>query len=425
MTARTVFGYTSRLPSSVAQQRIEGASMRMLGAIVGVLALTASASAQDVPKPRGIVGEGVPAFTVRPGYKVTLVAKDLDECRFLAFDDAGTLYVSQPKAGAIVALRDTDSNGDYDYVAPYVDGKPRVQAMQFKDGWLWFATSGGVFKGRDKDNDGAADDVETVIAEGQLPSGGGHWFRSLLVTDDGFYTSIGDASNASDQSDTDRQKIWHFDLKGGNKKLIATGVRNTEELQFRPGTTELWGSDHGSDNIGANLKETKDKAPVTDLNPPEEFNLYVEGGFYGHPFVAGRRHVRPEFASREDILELASKTVIPEWTLGAHWAVNGWTFLTRDAFPAHKGDAVMAAHGSWNSTAKVGYRVERILFDSWTGKPHGSHMLVGCLSPDGKEVLGRPCDVVEAPDGSLLFSCDMTKRVYRLSHEKIDENKGH
>src|SRR5215212_6569536 len=131
------------------------------------------ALAQEAPKPKGLVGEGVPAFTVRPGYRVTLAAKDLDEARFLAFDDKGTLYVSQPKAGAILALRDTDADGSFEYVAPYLDGKPKVQAMQFKDGWLWFATSGGVFRSRDKDNDGVADDVETVIAEGKLPKNGG------------------------------------------------------------------------------------------------------------------------------------------------------------------------------------------------------------------------------------------------------------
>src|SRR3954471_5806679 len=100
-----------------------------------------SPAQQDAPKAQGVVGEGVPAFTVRPGYKVTLVAKDLGEARFLAFDESGTLYVSQPKDGTILSLKDTDSDGTYEEVAPFVTDKPKVQAMQFKDGWLWFATS--------------------------------------------------------------------------------------------------------------------------------------------------------------------------------------------------------------------------------------------------------------------------------------------
>src|SRR3954463_13971755 len=106
--------------------------MRKLWLPVIFLSQIGFALADDVPRAQGILGEGVPPFTVRPGYRVTLVAKDLGEARFITFDDAGTLYVSQPKAGAILALRDTDSNGSYEYVAPYAEKKPFVQAMQFK-----------------------------------------------------------------------------------------------------------------------------------------------------------------------------------------------------------------------------------------------------------------------------------------------------
>src|SRR5688500_12976931 len=175
--------------------------------LVACLLAAGPVSADDPPRPQGVVGDDVPAFTVRPGYRVTLVAKDLGEARFLAFDDAGTLYVSQPKAGSILALRDTDSNGSYEYAAPFVDGHPKVQAMQFHGGWLWFATSKGVFKARDKDNDGASDETETIIPEGTLPGGGGHWFRSLLVADNAFYTSVGDSGNITDETSNDRQKL--------------------------------------------------------------------------------------------------------------------------------------------------------------------------------------------------------------------------
>lgn len=401
--------------------------MRRLTPLI-VLGLTLPCFAQntaDAPRPQGVLGDGVPKFTVRPGYRVSLVAKDLKEARFLTFDDAGTLYVSQPSAGSILALRDTDEDGSFEYVAPYLADKPKVQAMQFKGGWLWFATSRGIFRAQDTDNDGVADEVVDVIPQGELPGDTGHWFRSLLVTDDAIYTSVGDTANISDETDTERQKIWRFDHKGGSKTLFATGVRNAEELQLRPGTDEIWGVEHGSDEFGAHLGESKELLPVTSLYPPEEVNRYVEGGFYGHPFIVGHGLPRHEFSKRKDILQLAAKAEPPEFALGAHWAPNGWTFLTKDAMPGHKGDAFIACHGSWNSQRKVGYRVERLLFDAWTGKPYGSQMIVGCLAPDGQEVLGRPCDVAESPDGALFFTCDLTQRVYRLSHEKIDENQGH
>jgi glucose/arabinose dehydrogenase len=148
--------------------------------------------------------------------------------------------------------------------------------------------------------------------------------------------------------------------------------------------------------------------------PPCEFNNYREGEFYGHPFVVGNRIPRIEFHNREDILELVAKTTPPAWSLGAHWAPNGWTFLSRGTFPGHQGDAFIACHGSWNSSTPVGYRVERVMFDRVTGKPFGSQMIVSTLS-SSNQVLDRPVDCVEAPDGTILFSSNHSKRIFRIS----------
>ncbi len=370
--------------------------------------------------PMGEIGPGVPAFTVRQGYRVMLASDKLAEARFLCLDDKGTLYVSQPDHGSIVALREPDANGVYHKVTTYIKDKPKIHGMSFHDGWLWFSQSTSIGKARGMNEDGSAEEVVTVIPAGKLPGLGGHWWRSILVDSDGFYTSIGDASNLSDQTSTERQKIWHFDLEGNNKKLFCTGIRNTEKLLYRPGTKELWGCDHGSDNFGGKFGERAGQVqPITNLNPGEEFNHYVEGGFYGHPFIVGNNMPRPEFADRPDIIELAAKATPPEWLFHAHWAPNGWCWITKDYFPGHKGDAVMAFHGSWNSTIKVGYRLERLLFDSMTDKPYGSLMLVGTLTAEGKSNLARPVDVTEAPDGSLLFSADDTRQIYRLSKATV------
>jgi glucose/arabinose dehydrogenase len=362
-------------------------------------------------------GPNVPDFWIRPGYRVTLAADKLPEARFMEFDDKGTLYLSQPGAGSITTLIDKDKDGTYEILGKFITNKKTAHGMCWHDGWLYFTQSGAIHKARDTNGDGVADEVQTIIPEDSLPRGGGHWWRSILVTDDAMYTSIGDSTNLTDESASapERQKIWKFDLKGENKKLFATGVRNTEKLRIRPGTKEIYGCDHGSDNFGLALGEKKGYQPLTDSMPPCEFNHYVEGGFYGHPFVVGNKVPRPEFEKKEDILELVAKTISPEWCFGAHWAPNGWTFISRDYFPGHKGDTFCALHGSWNSTVKVGYRVERIIFDNVTNKPCGSQMIVGALSDDSKTVLARPCDCVEAPDGTILFTCDQTRKIFRIS----------
>src|SRR5207253_10180844 len=127
----------------------------------------------------------------------------------------------------------------------------------------------------------------------------------------------------------------------------------------------------------------------------------------------GPRIPRPEFSKRPDLIELANKTIPPEWCIHAHWAVLGFTFLEKDYFPGHKGDCIFAAHGSWNSIHPVGAVVQRVMFDNVTGKPYGSQTIVDCQGPDRR--YARPVDLAEAPDGTILFSSDEPPALYRIS----------
>jgi glucose/arabinose dehydrogenase len=397
----------------------------ILAAILLVASATTFAvdpSQMPPPKsPAGEVGPGVPAFRVRPGYRVTLAAKGIGQCRFLLLAPDGTLYISQPANGSITALRDPDASGLYQHSVKFISDPRaygRVEAMDVHSGELWFSTPGNVFHTKALDGKlEKAGEVTTVFEDGDLPTGGSHWYRSLLVTDDGFYTSLGDDQNIGDETKNDREKIWRYSLDGKEKKLFASGIRNTEKLRLRPGTKEIWGTDNGSDNFGGKLGEGKDNQPITDVFPPEEFNHYVEGGFYGHPFLIGPRVPRLEYQDRPDILELAAKTTIPEYSSPAHWAGLGWTFVTSNKLTGHAGDAIIAYHGSWNSTIKVGYRVQHILFDEWTGHPIGGEPIVSCLNDNGTAPLARPVDLAESPDGSVLFSSDDPRPgfVYRIT----------
>lgn len=371
------------------------------------------------------LGPTVPAFRVRPGYRVTRAVADkaLKNARFLQFSQDGkTLFVSNREDGWIYALRDPDDQGVYQTITTFVKGKRSVQGMDVHgDGWLYFsqAAEGSVSRARDTTGDGVADEVENIIPPKTLPTGGGHPFEGLLVTDKEIYITASDPTNMTEALDSPRKTIYVFDADGQNKRVFCTGIRNTEKLRFRPGTTDIYGFDHGSDNFGLSYGEqTLKNQPITDLNPPEEFNKLVQDGFYGHPFIMGNGVPRPEFSKRADIIELANKTIQPEWLVHAHWAVLGFTFIEKDYFGAgHKGDVIFASHGSWDSLKPVGAVVERLMFDPVTGKPCGSQTIVDCQGP-GVRRFARPVDCVEAPDGTIIFSSDEPDAVYRISKSK-------
>lgn len=363
------------------------------------------------------VKQADPNIYVRRGYKLDIVLDDQKAARFMEFDDKGRLFLSIPTKGLIKNCTDADGDGYYETVVTYVENHPRLQAMFWHKGWLWFAETGRIFKSRDTDGDGKCDEKIEVVKKGEIPSDGGHWWRPIVIVKERIYTAIGCSGNITDETDTERLKIWSFNLEGGDKQLYCGGLRNTEKLVNRPGTDEIWGMDHGSDDFGGVMERKEDQGqPITDRNPPCEMNKYVKGGFYGHPYITGNRVPRYEYMDRPDIVSWAKKTIPPEWPTGAHWAPNAMCFYNGNQFPRSLyGDAFVAFHGSWNRSDRAGYQVARVLFES--GKPYGELTYVKFLD-DAGEIYGRPVDVVVAPDGSLLISDDWGGKVYRLRYGK-------
>ncbi len=404
-------------PQSVFEQDLHGVDAVLLGTV-----------ADDIP-------EGV---LVRKGYHLTVATDEIDEARFMQIGDEGVLYVSQPRQNRIVSLKDADDDGTYETQAVFVDEPgSNPHSMDFNDGWLYFTASepGYLKRARDTNGDGKADETQTLIAPGRangIPSGGGHPFRGVLVDTDNdrILITVSDPSNMTRELESDRKTLYAFAFTGdstaGERSVFATGIRNTEKIRHRIArdgteTQEVWGADHGSDNLGSRYGEERGGEggqPITDLNPPDELNHLEEGKFYGHPYLMADRTPRPEYLDRDDLIELAAKTEPAAWSFGAHTACNGFTFADQsvaDTFgPEFVGDLFQAQHGSWNSSVPVGYSVNRVLFDEATGRPYGELKIVDAHPGEDRPLL-RPVDLVIAPDGTLLFSCDMTHRIYRLS----------
>lgn len=388
-------------------------SPRFAAAVAALLLALASTPVRAAEVPAGV--------WVRPGFQLSVAVDGVKTPRFLAFGPDGTLYVSVPKEGRIVACRDKDGDGVYETQTAFVSGKEPntvLQGVQWHDGWLWFAQLNAISKARDTNGDGKADEVVQVLGAEQLPTGarGGHMWRALLIHKGRIYTHVGNQTNATNEpiEASERKKIWSFALDGSDKKLFASGIRNTERLVVRPGSDELWGVDHDIDNMAAKLEgDKKFGQPITDHNPPAEMNRYVEGGFYGHPWIVGRNQPNLAFLEESKLMEYAQRAIVPEWLMPAHCSANSMMFYAGDKIPEAKGDAFVAQKGGWNAAAKVGYALSRVRFED--GHPYGEQKMVNFLK-NGTEVLGRPADCIEAPDGSILFSDDFGHKVYRLRY---------
>ncbi len=151
-----------------------------------------------------------PAIQVRSGFELTVAVDGLERARFMELDEQGTLYVSQPHLGSVQACRDRDGDGVFETITPFIQGHRTVHGLEWHEGWLWFSETGAIFKARDTDGDGQADEEVVVIPTGQLPSGGGHWWRALMIHQGRLYTSIGCSGNITEEAKSERMKIWSY-----------------------------------------------------------------------------------------------------------------------------------------------------------------------------------------------------------------------
>ena len=106
-------------------------------------------------------------------------------------------------------------------------------------------------------------------------------------------------------------------------------------------------------------------------------------------------------------------------------AAIGFTFYTGDMFPAsYKNAAIIAQHGSWNRSTPSGYRVMAARIDG--RRIIGYDALVEGFIPAGapggrgatQAAQGRPSDVLQLSDGSILISDDRGGRLIRVSYRR-------
>lgn len=334
-----------------------------------------------------------------PGFAIELFAGDLGYPRFLALDPRGTLLVSVPRAGRVIALPDDNRDGRADGVVPVVEALELPHGLAFLDGQLHVAETGRVVR---FDYDPATRRVRgspTVVVP-NLPARGSHWTRTITIGPDRrLYVSVGSSCNSCEERDRRRAAIYRYDADGRGGAPFATGLRNAVGIAFRPGTSELWATVNGRDWLG-------------DDNPAEYVTRVEEGSFYGWPYchwTAAGQVPDPDLGGG-DRCKAAAR---PGLLYHAHTAPLGLAFYTGSQFPPeYRGDLLVALHGSWNRSVPVGYKVIRVRLGGAT--PIAEDFATGWLV--GGRYWGRPVDLAVAPDGALFLSDDGLGAVYRITY---------
>ena len=335
---------------------------------------------------------------VPEGFAIGLHADALPGVRFLHARPDGALLATAPRAGTVWRIEpDRDGDGRSDGRSALLEGLDRPHGIDVHEGWLYVAVADGVLRAPLAEDGSVAGEPSRVV-DG-LPEGGNHWTRTVRIGPDGWmYVSVGSSCNVCFEADERRAALLRFRPDGSQGAIHASGLRNSVGFDWQPETDALYATDNGRDLLG-------------DDFPPCELNRIEAGGFYGWPVANGDRVLDPDLGEGSEARAAAS--IPPAHAFGAHTAPLGIRFLRHpDQPPAYRGAALVALHGSWNRTEKSGYKVVSL---HWNDAGLEERDFAVGFEVD-EDVIGRPVDVAEGPDGTIYLSDDYAGSIYRVSH---------
>jgi glucose/arabinose dehydrogenase len=335
------------------------------------------------------------------GFHISVFADNVPNARSLALGDNGTVFVGTMRQGAVYAVQDTNGDGVADKRHVIARDLYLPNGVAYKDGALYVAEVNRIIR-FDDINKRLNNPPEPVTVYDKLPSDQHHGWKYLRVgPDNKLYTAVGAPCNICNPEKEIYASLVRLNPDGSDFEIIGRGIRNTVGFDWEPVSKTLYFSENGRDYMG-------------DDRPPDEINQWsVKGEHFGYPYCHGGDIPDPEFAGDRKCREFTA----PVWKIKAHMAALGMRFYQGEQFPADfKNQLFVAQHGSWNRSKPHGYRVVLIKFSE--GKPVSEEPFVsGWLTKEDK-VLGRPVDVLEMPDGSVLISDDELGVIYRVNYKK-------
>jgi glucose/arabinose dehydrogenase len=334
-----------------------------------------------------------------PGFSIEVVAR-VPGAREMTFGDRGTLFVgSVDGAVSAVTFDGAGPTPSGARVRTIASGQRQPVGVAFRDGALYVSAVSRILRLSDIESH-LDNPPKPVVVSDQFPTDGHHGWKFIAFGPDGkLYVPVGAPCNVC-EPDRDRYaNIMRMNADGSGLEVYARGIRNTVGFDWDPVTHALWFTNNGRDRMG-------------DDTPPDTLNRAPKAGLdFGFPYCHAGTIPDPQFGNKKPCADFAG----PAQPLGAHVASLGMRFYTGSQFPpAYRGQIFIAEHGSWNRSAKVGYRVTLVRLDADRRPVAYEPFAVGWL--DGERAFGRPADVAVAPDGSLLIADDTAGAIYRVRY---------
>jgi glucose/arabinose dehydrogenase len=331
------------------------------------------------------------------GFAINVYA-EVPNARSMCVSPNGTLFVGT-KEKNVYAVTDENHDGKADKVYVIASGLNAPNGVAFKDGSLYIGTISIIYR-LDSIESKLNNPPAPVVVYDKLPTATHHGNKFIAFGPDGkLYVPIGAPCNICD-SPKPYATITRINPDGTGFEIYATGIRDCVGFAFNPLTKNLWFTDNGRDMLG-------DDIPSDELNSAPQIGMN-----FGYPYCHEGDILDPEYGKGKN----CSDYTAPVKKLGPHVASLGMRFYGGSMFPAaYKNAIFIAEHGSWNRTIPIGYRVVVAKMDSSGSFSDPIPFADGWLQ-NVSNVNGRPVDVQELKDGSLLVSDDFKGVIYRITY---------
>jgi glucose/arabinose dehydrogenase len=350
------------------------------------------------------------------GFKIELYAL-VPDARHIAVGPQGIVTFVGTRKSKVWSVTDRAKARVADEVkefAPSIAFKIPNGVCFSKDGFLFIAEQNRVlvFPAAEFFYEGPDVAAFQVVKQGDLippeEESYNHTARTCRIgPDDKLYITLGQPFNVPAPEKLDLYKktgiggIIRMSREGKDREVFAWGVRNSVGQDFNPKDKTLWFTDNQVDGMGDDI-------------PPGELNRADKPGMqFGFPWYGGGKTRTTEYKDQTP----PDGLTFPQVEMVAHAADLGMTFYSGRMFPEkYRGGIFSAQHGSWNRTTPVGARVMFTSLKEDGTADKTEPFAEGWLTENG-EYLGRPVDVAQLPDGSILVSDDLAGALYRISYE--------
>ena len=337
------------------------------------------------------------------GFKISLYAEGVPDARSLSSTpDGKTIFVGNRRRKNVYAFTDTDGDMVADKVDTIAVGMKSPNGVAYHNGDLYVAEISKIHRFTDIMNNLDAPKSEVIYED--YPTDAHHGWKFIAFGPDGkLYVPVGAPCNVCDKEEEIYATITRMDPDGSNMEIYAEGIRNSVGFTWDPQTGDMWFTDNGRDQMG-------DDKPACELNFAPE-----KGMHFGFPYWHQGDIPDPDFG--DDYPQ--SNFVEPKFKFEPHSAPLGLRFYQGDMFPAkYKNNLIVAQHGSWNRSPEAGHTGYQLRFVQVEGdKVVGSEIFAsGWLNTEENKGWGKPVDILELPDGSILVSDDVAGVIYRISY---------